>query len=1111
MINRLARPQPWNIDPAFVEPPFGQLEVLFAWDGYPEQDGIHLERVSNLRVTDLGPQFSVNTMTTSEIGRTMEIGDSGTPGHNPGWGWDFPTFPPWVEGSAITVEVLVKPNSARTLGSGYEICRFGLTGNGRIILSTFHDGSQFELRFERQTGGGQNQFFRNNSLALPMDRWIHLLCRMPTFDAGNNEVPTVFLDGAQLVGADSSNGSGTVGTATGLVTIANTGGNDGFMGQIAYVRVYKGLLDGSWARRLYENPWGPIRHYRDTSPLALQVAAVDTGPTDWGTSFEVKPPAWNITSSYVGRKWDFFWQNAAYSFVFFNPPEALDIMSGSTLPLISGTPVYAQGRFGVALDPNNDSQYLDTIGTIGHQGRTLRAITVVSLIETSGNSWDGIVSTDVSDSAGYRLLRDDNDTSIRWRIMSTGGQTNLDLTLTDFTPGDTLLLMATWDTVTMRLYVYNYTRGVRDVGSVARTGTITPVDLEIASINDINPFDGLLYYVHAIEDVLPEAMFDQLVVDPFGPFRYERSVVYALFIQAIIGFGRLHGAPFALILGDKGGEGFGDALGSPVALDEGLKGGLGSGEGRGAPSAITDGQKGGLGTGDSTNSGSLLASILKGGLGLPIVHESSWGTEVGLKGGEGLGLADAHARADTTGSKDVSGEGAGDAHAYAVDDGTKGGEGEGQADAHAYASDDGTKGGVSRGIADAHARGEIAGLKGGEGDGISDAHGHGETVGEKGGEGDGLADAHAYALDDGEKGGEGYGISDALAYALAEGLKGLSVFGDGFGHGFPYALTDGEKGGEGEGIADAHGHGETLGQKDTSGEGIADEHAYATDTGEKGGEGDGIADDHAYALAEGVKGLAIAGDGFGHGFPYAHNDGEKGGEGLGITAAHGYALSDYVKAATGQGILHAWTIDTGVGSKGGLGQALADSHPHATVIGLKGGEGTGLADDLAYALGEGTKGLVIFGNGFGHGFGYALADGEKGGEGLGIVNEHGYGITIGSKGAEGYGDAEGTPVVVAFGIKGGEGLASITVASHVQGLGLKGGEGTAFLVAHGFMHGTQTIVLDAETIDFIRTIARTVDPTMTVAINLDNANLTITQDTDINMFIVTIRDITLEA
>jgi hypothetical protein len=340
----------------------------------------------------------------------------------------------------------------------------------------------------------------------------------------------------------------------------------------------------------------------------------------------------------------------------------------------------------------------------------------------------------------------------------------------------------------------------------------------------------------------------------------------------------------------------------------------------------------------------------------------------------------------------------------------------------------------------------------------------------------------------GEKGGEGLQLVQAHGWGTSEGTKAQVSVGFVFNHGPSHAQALGEKGAEGESLARNESHATALGEKGAEGAAETLQHAFAVLEGEKGGEGEATGHNHGWGVMEGTKGLALVGFTIGYSHPYATLLGEKGGEGLANAQDVGTLTGTGLKASDAQALLQHWNIDRAVGAKGSIGEALENSHPNATVIGLKSSNYTANITGSGYGL-LGTLKDVATG---------VVIDADP------SIN------TSGQKAGVGNAEIGGTPLVIAIGIKGSEGITSIHAAPTVAALGLKGGTGETFVLGHGYLHGTQTIAFDAETVDFIRTITRTVSPDLYITLTADLTS-TITTQPDLNMYIVTVRDITLEA
>lgn len=363
------------------------------------------------------------------------------------------------------------------------------------------------------------------------------------------------------------------------------------------------------------------------------------------------------------------------------------------------------------------------------------------------------------------------------------------------------------------------------------------------------------------------------------------------------------------------------------------------------------------------------------------------------------------------------------------------------------------------------------------------------TDGSKGSQGSGQGQGVPAALSAGAKGGIGIGLGYSYARSLIDGLKG----GQGFGLGYDTSsvITLGVKGGTGIGLLLTKPYTFGDGVKAVSGFGATNSPSSIIEVGVKGAIGDTQVHGYGWATTQGTKALALFGNGFASAYPFGGVLGGKGGEGFGNVTAYGVLTSVGLKGAIGVALARDYVFTTSLGAKTGLGEALTEAYPTATVVGVKEAQGVGRTAGYAWAETVGSKTFSLFGQGLSSAYGYLTGSGGKGGIGEAVTH--------------------GTPVIVAVGIKDGVGISSITAASSMSALGLKGGLGQTYVVGYGYAYGTQTIVLDAETIDFIRTIVRTVSPNLAITRNIDGDSLTITRDADVNMFIVTVRDFSLEA
>jgi hypothetical protein len=280
------------VDTAFVSPDF-QREVLFGWEAWNDVS----DWVTGIKADNFGASFGEGEWKEHQFGTALDwtAGVSNATGFR----WTDATGVgrnAWLN-RPVTAEALIYlPSTADEYVN--RIFRIGGGAAGSIQISLEWDAGNgwHEIDVRRLTGG----VHQSNRLATPFptDRWVHVV---GTFPPNTTDTPKVYLDGVdQGDGWLFEVGTGGAVSADSSVEISDRGFDEEFDGAISHLRVYDGLMDADEVRVLAADPFGPIRHHRDTSALARQF--FDEGLARGGSAGGGL--GWNFDPAMAGREWE---------------------------------------------------------------------------------------------------------------------------------------------------------------------------------------------------------------------------------------------------------------------------------------------------------------------------------------------------------------------------------------------------------------------------------------------------------------------------------------------------------------------------------------------------------------------------------------------------------------------------------------------------------------------------------------------------------------------------------------------------------------------------------------------------------------------------------------
>ena len=263
------KPSEWNIDRTQLRPEFTDLDIMFAWEGSTSL----IDRNSGTQA-NLGSEYGQNQVVQEHFGDVLDfISDPNAYGTGVRWvnGIDQDYL---KSGGPITLEALIKVDvDAPNDSTSQIILAIGTDTDspydGSIWLYTRGGGETpdgvIDIVAQRRTTASW-QSISNGSVRIPKNQWVHVVVTISAFTGGPVKL---YVNGILRTTESASGGSGAINNANSNVIVGDHTGGEEFHGKIAYTRVYRDVLDQSQIQMLSKDPWGPIRHYRDTQPVQI--------------------------------------------------------------------------------------------------------------------------------------------------------------------------------------------------------------------------------------------------------------------------------------------------------------------------------------------------------------------------------------------------------------------------------------------------------------------------------------------------------------------------------------------------------------------------------------------------------------------------------------------------------------------------------------------------------------------------------------------------------------------------------------------------------------------------------------------------------------------------